>query len=79
MISGAFLDDGAVHDGLEIVDDAGGKHLLVVRNPIVNLDYETDSEIEGDWKSSAKISELMIRKNLPEATRLALESLTAQG
>ena len=79
VISGAFLDDGAAHDGLEIVDDAGGKHLLLVRNPIVNLDFEPDLEIEGDWKSSAKISELMIRKNLPEATRLALESLTAQG
>lgn len=77
VVHGAFLDDGEQHHGLEIVDHAGGKHLVVVRNPIVNLDYDTMTEIEGDWQSSLKISELMIRKNLPEATRLALESVTA--
>jgi len=79
VVSGVFLDDGEVHDGLEVTDKAGAKHLLVIRSPIVNLGFDTASMIDGDWASARTISELTIRKNLPDATRQALESLTGEA
>jgi hypothetical protein len=79
VVSGALLDDGEVHEGLEVVDGVGVKHVLVVRSPIVNLDYDTASTVDSKWGSATTISELTIRKNLPDATRQALSALTKQA
>lgn len=75
VVSGYLLDDGEIHEGLEATDRAGARHLIVVRSPLVNLDYDSTSVI-GDWASATRVSELTIRKNLPEATQNALTAIT---
>jgi hypothetical protein len=75
VVTGPFLDDAAVHYGLKVTDETGADHLLIVRPPIVNLSYDAANAIEGPWQTVTPISELTIRKNLPEATRQALDAL----
>lgn len=78
QIRGALLDDGAIQEGLEVTDGLGAKHLLVVRSPIVNLDFDTLLPADRSWASAVSISELTIRKNLPKATQEALRSITGE-
>lgn len=78
VTTGKFLDDGDTHEGVEVNDSSGARHLLIVRNPVVNLQYDTASALPGPWSSVTSVSELEIRKSLPKATQAALRAITGR-
>ncbi len=75
----AEMPDGCVAP-IEVVDAHGRRHLLVVRSPLEDLDSMEAQKVDGTpWTSIQLVSELTIRKNLPEATRQVLRDLAALG
>lgn len=76
--SAMFMDDGDTHEGIEVADGSGAKHLLITRSPIVNLEFDTASVVDGPWASTTSISELEIRKSLPQASQTALRAVRGE-
>lgn len=78
VCSGAFMDDDDIHEGIDVTDGSGARHLLIVRSPIVNLEYDSTVAAAGPWASATSISELTIRKSLAKATQAALRAITGR-
>jgi hypothetical protein len=78
VTAGRFIDDGDTHEGVEVIDGSGARHLLIVRNPVVNLEFDTATTRPGPWSSVTSVSELEIRKSLPRATQAALRAITGR-
>lgn len=83
-VSSASLKPADVPAGcvapIEVVDAQERRHLLVVRSPLEDLGSMDAQKVDGTpWASIHLVSELTIRKNLPEATRQVLRDLAALG
>lgn len=83
VISIASLEPTAPAAGgeasIEVVDHRGRRHRVVVRSPLEDLGSMGAQDVTGTpWASIQQVSELTIRKNLPEATRQVLRELAAR-
>lgn len=81
-VSGAALTPADVPEGcvepIELVDAHKRRHVVVVSSPLEDLDSKERQEVQATpWASIQLVSELTIRKNLPEATRQVMRDVAA--